>query len=159
MRAPLRKQPLLIAAPASKDGDVRSRRFLLVQALCREHGKSALWSFSAGHTCCQRGFQIPAVSSSEAAVGEAKILKCAVFVKRLHSHHTGLTTFAGNLIPAQGGASVPNRNGRRGPVRIGQERSRTQSALVSCVSIRFSPGRLTSFGSTAHQARGVQTHK
>lgn len=43
-------------------------------ALCREHCESISWLLSAGHACCQQDSPIPAATSSETTVGEARLL-------------------------------------------------------------------------------------
>jgi hypothetical protein len=92
------------------EADVFGSCFFLKPPFTESTTKVIPRSFSAGHPCRRKDFQLPAGVSSESSVGEARVWK-AMSLSRDGIYRTELATFAGNLFPAQSGASAPNRNG------------------------------------------------
>jgi hypothetical protein len=75
MRTFLRKRPLLIRIAVMTETDVLGSHFFLKPPFIVSTTKVTPWSFSAGHPCRRKDFQLPAEVSSEASVGEARVWK------------------------------------------------------------------------------------
>jgi hypothetical protein len=112
MRVFPRKQSLRTWIVAMVEADVLGSCFFLRPPFTASTTEVIPRSFSAGHPCCRKDFQLLSEVFSEASVGEARVWK-AMSLSRGSIYWTELATFAGNPFPARIGASVPNRKGIR----------------------------------------------